>query len=247
MKIGRWSTGWLVIAMTTLAGPADAQTFRGRVVDERDDRPISTALIRLMNAAGQPLGVSIADSTGAYSVDAPGPGSYRLEAARLGFENFETPLFEVTLSDGVYPVDLLLRAAPIVLPGFTVAADRLPAEDVARSVRLMLGVSPASMRFRPIDFVDLMDHVDQGHALEDVLRGAHLPGLVVRYTTDGPCFSLRGAGCLPVYLNGLILNRDFMPGVPLDMLYSIVVVSPFDGVMQYGAGAVLLYTEAWLR
>lgn len=229
------------------ARTSHAQTVRGRVLDERDQRPVATALIRLVDESGEQLRVVIADSAGAFTVGAPGPGTYRLEAARLGFENFETPLLEVLGEDGVYAVELLMRAAPVELPGFTVGTNRLPSEEVSRSIRLILGVNPAFMRYRPIDFLDLRDHIDQRHTLEDVLRFANFPGLDVRYTTDGPCFSLRGAGCLPVFLNGMILNRDFLPGVPLDMLYSIVVVSPGDGVIQYPIGAVLLYTEAWLR
>ena len=96
-------------------------------------------------------------------------------------------------------------------------------------------------------FDAIQGHIMQGHNLEDLMRRTDRAGLIVRYTADGPCFSLRARGCLPVYLNGLRLNRDFMGDVPLDMLYTVVVVTPTDGVMQYGGGAVLLYTEAWLR
>ena len=237
--------GGLVLGGSALT--VEAQTFQGRVLDVRDQRPVPTALIRLVDESGEQLRVVIADSAGAFTVGAPGPGTYRLEAARLGFENFETPSLEVLAEDGVHAVELLMRAAPVALPGFTVGTNRLPTEEVSRSIRLILGVDPAFMRYRPIDFLELRDHIDQRHTLEDVLRFAELPGLVVSYTTDGPCFSIRSAGCLPVFLNGMILNRDFLPGVPLDMLYAIVVVSPGDGVIQYPLGAVLLYTEAWLR
>ena len=111
----------------------------------------------------------------------------------------------------------------------------------------MLGVSPRSMRYEPIGFDDIQGHIALGHNLEDLMRWTDTAGLIVRFTVDGPCFSLRARGCLPVYLNGSHLNREFMGDVPLDMLHTIVVVTPTDGVMQYLGGAVLLYTEAWLR
>jgi hypothetical protein len=102
------------------------------------------------------------------------------------------------------------------------------------------------MRYQPIDFDDIQDHIARGHNLEDMMRWSGTAGLIVSFTVDGPCFSLRARGCLPVYLNGLRLNRDFMADVPLDMLHTIVVVTTTDGVMQYPGGAVLLYTAAWL-
>jgi len=226
---------------------AAGQTFTGRVLDERSEEPVTTALVRLVDGEGAQLAVSIADSAGVYRVDVPGPGVYRLEAARIGFENFETPLLEVTNPDAEYPVDLLLRADPVELPGFTVMTDRASAEQVERQVRLMTGLSPASLRFEPLGFGEIQGHIDRAHNLDDVMRWEYAPGVLVRYTTDGPCYVYRSRGCLPVYLNGFRLNGDFMPEVPLDMLFTIVVLTPTDGSIAYPSGAVLLYTEAWIR
>ena len=229
-----------------LASPLSAQTFQGRVLDDQDERAIPTALIRLVDRAGEQHAVSIADSSGAYRLVAPKPGVYRLEAARLGFENFETPLLEAAQAGGVYPVDLLLRRAPVGIPGLTVEAG-VSSERADRQLRLMLGVSLRSLRYEPIRFDEIQDHIGKGRDLEGLMRWSQTVGLIVHFTTDGPCFSLRARGCLPVYLNGLHLNRDFMADVPLDMLHTIVVVTPTDGSLVYPSGAVLLYTEAWLR
>lgn len=227
--------------------PVAGQTLEGRVLDERDGRPVPAALIRLLDESGEQQRVVIADSSGAFTVGVPGPGAYRLEAARLGFGNVETPLVEAALLEGVYPVEMRMSVAPVRLPGFTVAGNQLPAEELSRSIRVLLGTSSAYMRYRPLGFLDLREHVDQRNSLEDVMRMANFSDFVVRPAINGLCFSLRSGGCLPVFLNGMILNRDFLPGVPVDMLYSIVVITPGDRVAQYPLGAVLLYTEAWLR
>jgi len=245
-SIGRF-VGALVAASALATVPLHAQTLQGRVVDDRDERPVPTALVRLVDEEGDQRAVSIADSAGFYRLDAPEPGVYRVEAARLGFENFETPLLEVTAPDGVYAVDLLMRAEPVDLPGFTVMTSRIPVEESDQQIRLMLGASLLSLRYAPIRLEEIEDHIARGHSLEDLMRWTNTAGMIVRYTTDGPCFSLRGRGCLPVYLNGLLLNRDFMGDVPLDMLYTIVVVTPTDPVIPYAGGAILLYTEAWVR
>jgi len=236
----------LSIASASFTASAEAQTFRGRVVDERDGRPVPTTLVRLVGEDGKQHAVSIADSSGVYRLRAPEPGVYRLEAARIGYENFVTPLLEVAQTGGVYPIDLLMRAAPLPLSGLTVET-RAATREADRQIRLITGLSPASMRHRPIRFPEIQSHLDQGHLLTDLLRWSNTVGLLVSNRIDGPCYSLRGRGCLPVYLNGMPIERDFVDGVPLDMLYTIVVVTPTDGSMAYPSGAVLLYTEAWLR
>lgn len=235
----------LVIAALVTPGAAEGQVFEGRVVEEGSEEPVPTALVHLIDAEGEARALAIADSSGRYRLEAPEPGVYRLEASRLGYRDLETPQFDVSAPDGVYPVDLVMRAAPVELPGLTVETNRLAGEELDRSLRLLLGSSPRALRFRPIDFAEIQSHIDRGHNLEDLLRWTNTASLIVRFTTEGPCFSLRGRGCLPVYLNGLRLNEDFMGDVPLDMLFTILVVTPTDPVMS-GAG-VYLYTETWLR
>jgi len=223
-----------------------AQTFQGRVVDEADNQPVPTALVRLVAEDGEQLAVSIADSSGAYRLRGPGPGTYRLEATRLGYENVVTPLLEAARTDGVYPVDLVTRAEPLPLSGLTVET-RVTDQEADRQIERMIGVTPASMRYHPIRLPEIQSHLGKSHSLTDVLRWGNLPSLGVRRTEEGPCYFLRGGACLTVYLNGLPVSRDFIENVPLDMLYTIVVVTPTDVSMTYPQGAVLLYTEVWLR
>lgn len=242
-----WSTTALALAALVVAAPLHAQTFQGRVVEDGTDAPVPTALVTLLDEEGEELGVSIADSSGFYRIGADEPGVYRLQAERIGYETVQTPLLEAGLEDGTYPVDIVLRTDPYELPGFTVMTNRVSDEEADREIQLMLGLDPASLRYRPIDFETIQDHVAKAHTLTDLMRWRNNAGLVVSRTTDGPCFSLRRRGCLPVYLNGLPIRRDFVEGVPLDMIYRIVILSPTDGTMASGGGAVLLYTEAWLR
>lgn len=232
--------------MASLARPADAQTFEGRVLEDGTDAAVTTALVTLLDGDGDQIGVSIADERGVYRVQAPEPGIYRLRAERIGFETFETPPLEVGSEDATYPVDLIVRNDPLELPGFTVETDRLSEEDADRAVQLILGISPASLRYRPIGFSTVQDHIDRAHTLPDLIRWEAKAGLVVRRDREGPCFSVRGRGCLPVYLNGLRLRREFVDVAPLDMIYRIVILTPTDGSMAYPGGAVLLFTERWL-
>lgn len=251
MRRGPVALGAVAVALGVLACAVpcelSAQTFRGRVVEDGGDLPISTALVHLLDEEGEHVAIAIADSGGFYRIQAPEPGVYRLEAARIGFETFRTPLLEARSAEGTYPIDLVLRTDPLHLPGFTVMTDRVSEEEVERQLRLVLGVHPASLRHRPIGADEIREHVEKGHTLVDLIRWQNLAGLVVHKTTDGPCFSARGRGCLPVYLNGFPLHSDFVEAAPLNMVYQIVVVTPTDPMTAYGGGAVLLFTEGWLR
>jgi carboxypeptidase family protein len=241
-----WTGGLFASALTCLSPMGvEAQLFEGRVLSDPDEVPVATALVRLLDADGEPIAISIADSVGGFRIAAPAPGVYRLDAERLGFRKVQSPLLEVVSEDATYAVDLLMVAAPVELPGLRVETERLSDEEADRGIQLILGSSVHALRYRPIRYAEIQDHLARGHSLEDLLRWSDTVGLIVRYTSEGPCFSLRGRGCLDVYLNDLRLNRDFMGDIPLDLIHTIVVVTPTDPVMT--GSAVRLYTESWIR
>lgn len=238
----------LVVILSSWAPlTAAGQVFQGRVTGASAEEPVATALVRLVDVEGGQLAISIADSAGFYRVEVPGPGTYRLEAERIGYQPVETPLLEAINPDGVFDIDLVMTPAPVELRGFSVMTNRLADEEADHTVRMIIGLHPNSLRFRPISFLQLQDHLARAHTLIDVMRWEFGAGIIVYETRDGPCFEYRGRSCLPVYLNGLAINRDFVQGVPLDMVFRIQVVTPTDGSVVYPGGAVLLFTEAWLR
>ena len=239
---------WLAAGVGFAVTPAStsAQTFQGRALEDGSEAPIATALVTLLDADGEQVAVSIADEGGLYRVRAPEPGVYRLRAERIGFATFETPLLQAGASDRSYTVDLVLRTDPLQLQGFTVETHRLSDEAADRAVQLILGISPRSLRIRPVGHDAIQGHLDRAHDLVDLLRWEAKAGLVITTNHQGPCIAVRARGCLPVYLNGLRLQRDFVESVPLEMIYRVVVVTSTDGSMVYPSGAVLLFTEAWL-
>ena len=177
------------------------QTFQGRVLDTISNLPVATTLVRLISEDGNLRGGSIADASGFYSIDVPGPGIYRLEGQMLGYENFLTPPIEVRNPEGVHPVDLLLRTSPLSVESLVVSAE-LP-------VRSSIDLSPSALRYKPIQFEDIQYHIGRGRDLSDALRRP-IPGRLIAFnTTEGPCFSLRSRNCLPVPPNGMHLSPDF--------------------------------------
>jgi hypothetical protein len=215
----------------------------GSVLDDENEELVVTALVRLINAAGEEQAIAAADSTGAFRIEAPAPGVYRLEAARLGYEIMQTPMLEALDPAGVYPLDLLLRKSPLPIRGLSIRVDN---EVADRQVRLMIGASIASLRKAPIRYDVIQSHLERGHALSDVLRWENVPSMNVFRTIDGPCFTIRRSGCLNVYFNGMRYRQEILDVLPLDMIHTIVIVFPGESIAYIG-GAILLYSEAWLR
>ena len=223
--------------------PAAAQVFQGRVLDDDNDSPVVTALVRLVDADGVEHAITAADSSGAYRVEAPGPGVFRLEAARLGYDRMETPLLDARDPGGIYPLDLILRKSPLPIRGLDIRVDNRQAD---RQVRLMIGASIASLRKAPIRYDEIQSHIERGHNLSDMLRWQNVPSMNVFRTVDGPCYTIRRSGCLPVYFNGMHYRQEVLDVLPLDMVHTLVVLFPGESIAYLG-GAILLYSEAWLR
>ena len=218
-----------------------AQTVEGSVLDSDDDRPVATAVVRLLDPDGEQRAIAAADSLGRYALAVPEPGVYRLKAERIGYQPMETPLLEMGRADGVYPLDLLVQRAPIPIEGLEVTN-----RELDRRVRLLTGISPAALRWKPLRREDLQDHVERAHDLTALMRWGNYAGIEVMVYDDGPCYLMRRYGCLPVYLDGFALTPEAFDLVALDMLQTVLVVGPNESI-QYPRGGVLMYTPGWVR
>lgn len=221
--------------------PLSGQTIQGRVLDQENQEPVATALVRLLDDAGEVRRVSAADSLGAFTIRAHAPGTFRLEVERIGYELLSTPLLDAPNSDGIYPLELLLERSPIPIPGLEVTTDM-----VDRRLQSITGLDPRSLRWEPMYRESLQSHLERAHDLTDLMRWNNLPGIEVFEHRDGPCYLMRRYGCLPVFLNGVELIPEIFDNVPLDMLETVAVLTPIESVI-YPRGAVLLYTEGWIR
>ncbi len=224
--------------------PALAQVFEGRVLDDGDGRPVATALVRLLTPDLEPVALTVADALGRYRIEVPGPGRYHLAAERIGFDPVTSHLLEVNDPDGTYAIDVGMRAVPLPLSGFVVTAERFA--EIERGITHQIGISPTALRVPPLMRPDIDAHLEKAHALSDVVRWSGVPSVIVKETTEGPCFQWRTRHCIEVYLNGFHIDAGFIDTVPLDMVETIVFVLPNESIV-YEAGAVLLYTEGWIR
>jgi hypothetical protein len=66
------------------ASPLAAQVIDGVVREEEGRTPVARAMIVLLDSAGAPLGQTRSGADGRFTVYAPGPGTYRVRAERVG-------------------------------------------------------------------------------------------------------------------------------------------------------------------
>ena len=182
----------------------NGQTFRGRAVDQTTNAPVATTLIRLIGEDGSPRGFSIADAAGLYSLNAPGPGVYHIEGERLGYEVFQTSTIEVLNSEGLFPVDLLMKRSPVLIESLVVSTERTDEQ-----IRSLIDASPDALRYGGVEFEKILDQIGRRGDISNALRWSESEGLVALSTSAGPCFPLQASDCEPVYLNGPHLNREF--------------------------------------
>ncbi|SDK78694.1 MFS transporter [Streptomyces indicus] len=97
---------------------SEGTAVRG-IVRTADQAPVPRAAVTLISLAGRQLGRTIAQADGAYSVDAPGPGSYVLIASADGFQ---PQAATVVVGDGPLAYDLLLSGTS-GLSGVVLAAE----------------------------------------------------------------------------------------------------------------------------
>lgn len=224
------------------AAPGAAQVIEGRATGD-DGVAVEGALVGLYDQDGTQRAATLANEQGFYRLDAPEPGEYILGAERIGFSPFRSPLLAVGDRAEPYRIDFEMLRAPVPIEGITVTADRR--EEIERQIRLMIGVSPKSLRREPILRDEIIANWERGRDLPGMLQWGSYPGLIVKKDREGFCYEMRGV-CAPVFLNGMALGPEWSQDIPLELLGSIVLLGRNESI-AYPSGAVLLYTEAWIR
>jgi len=91
------AAGWLL----TLTGTVGAQSIQGLLVDADTGHPISGALLVLTDDEGESVNKTMSDAAGAYSLEAPAPGSYRIRTDRIGFTSSTTDWIEIAVGEAI--------------------------------------------------------------------------------------------------------------------------------------------------
>jgi hypothetical protein len=112
----------VVAALPMFASGAHAQAVRGTVITP-DSVLVSGVIVTLIDSTGTPVARALADDGGRFTMRAPAPGTYRIEAKRLAFR----PTLDVPIkldSGRVLLHTLVLRGAPVQLEAVKVTAEQ---------------------------------------------------------------------------------------------------------------------------
>ncbi len=104
-----------------LAAPGSGQIVRGHLLDRSAGAPVGGAVVTLVDSAGTDVARVLSRASGWYAMTAPGPGRYRLRAARIGYEDAVTTPFELVAGQALER-DLAVTVRAIRLEGLTVKA-----------------------------------------------------------------------------------------------------------------------------
>lgn len=250
-----------VAALLALALPSPSlgQALSGRVLDERLERPVAGALLRLLDKDGKERGQALADSVGRFRLAPPKPGEYYLEATRIGYRRAVSPLLAFTGAEGTAELELMMAPAPIGLEGLSVEVDveGRAAQDLAIS-----GIRPADLGNRWISRSDIEAveiRPDVGRVIEwqniSNLRVIRPENLVPGSAPLGLCVSLvrarTGAGlgrCAMVVLNGVPITGEAALALDPEVVGGMAVLLPTEATLLFGVrgegGALLVWTRS---
>lgn len=103
--------------------PLAAQVIRGVTLDASNRAYVPATLVTLLSASGDSAAAAVTDERARFVITPPSPGTYRLRAQRIGFDDVETA--ELALREGEeVSVEILLGADPIELDPLTVTSRR---------------------------------------------------------------------------------------------------------------------------
>lgn len=103
------------------ATPVVAQTVRGTVVTEGSGEPVPGALTILLDTDGGRVAAGLSGPHGEFELTAPGPGSYRVSAERIGYTTSYTPFFDLS-ANAVVVRTVVASVEPVSLGSIHVTA-----------------------------------------------------------------------------------------------------------------------------
>jgi hypothetical protein len=232
-----------LLAGPPLVGLASAQSLRGVVLDASNRAAISGTAIQLQPDRGSQIRRATTDSAGAFYINAPEAGLYRVTATRLGFVQHRGDTVRLGNSETVTVEIQLDRTA-------------VPLKPVVVTGRIS-GLPDGFESRRAAGFGRFLTRKDiesrQGSQTSDILRG--MPGLVItpvrRGRGPGNTLAMRGpAGlCQPaVWIDGVFIagaSVDEML-VPTTLEAVEVYNSTSTAPIQYrtgNCGVVLFWTK----
>jgi hypothetical protein len=191
-----------------LALPLGAQTVRGNIIDESTKLPVAEVVVTLVDNVGSPVAPTVrSDSAGNFIVHASRPGTYRVNASRIGYRALRSDPVSLSLGQLVVLRLRMTTVAQQLVPIRVVERRALKLDELMSTSGFDLRESKGAGRF--LNAQELA-----GYGLEsaaEVLRSYLRPHVEIGDTLGGSYMYMRGSRgvqCAPeVYVDGHILTK----------------------------------------
>lgn len=110
----------LLAAALLAAVPAAAQVLEGRVTESQTLQPVVGARVTLLDETGEAVASAVTDAQGAFRLQSPGAGEFRLRAERVGLRATLTRTVGLAPGEAVQ-VEVRMAPEPVVLDSAVVA------------------------------------------------------------------------------------------------------------------------------
>lgn len=233
----------LVLGLLAMAPVASAQVVSGTLLEDETRTPLAGGLVTLISASAIIVGQARTDTAGAFHLELPRSGTYRLRAQLLGYAPALSPDIDLGSADTVF-VEFSLARDVVLLDPLVVTARSRHLTPAARSFYERAGSIPFG------DFITY-DEIQKSHVLRTTELLRRIGGMRLTPVAGGNEVTVRGT-CRPtVYVDGVRVDGyrtidDLAQPLELEGLevYKSAIGAPAEySGLRAGCAIVLIWTR----
>jgi hypothetical protein len=206
-----------------------------------DGAPISDAQLLVTDDSGTVRRMMIGGDDGVAFLARPLPAAGLLTIRRMGWQ--PTALRVDSSVGAAASIEAVLVPAPAPLTAVTIRA--------GHPLQRFYGMNPRAITGRVL-WPDQVEGLSPSAGLPDILRATGMAS-VIAYPIGAfgeYCYAMRfrlgGPQCMPIYLDGLKVDRTVVIDRP--MVHSVAILRPIDATLLFGMnapdGAILIFSTA---
>jgi hypothetical protein len=188
-----------LVAGLIVSSSATAQVITGTLLERSSNQPIDLGYIALLTESGEAVASTIASEYGRFTLRAPEPGAFLLQASALGYRKSVVGVFDIGV-DGLMQVEFRLELEAMTLQGLVVQAERVGEEPTLVNVGFYERIQ------RGLGHFITPEDIEQSPVLATAELFFGIPGVQLAPTTSGNQVVMTGTRglCPPtIYVDGV--------------------------------------------
>jgi|GEM_PF-4324700 len=240
----------VILSLLSIPQNICAQKISGRLYENHTNRPVSKAIVMILNTRNRIYDITMSDSLGQFSFDKLKLRSFIIKTYRYGFKNIVTDIYKLEKSDTLF-FQIGLDPEPILMDSVYISSDRIMAYLLSTGFYKRMK-SKTGYFFTQQDIEDKAPY-NLGQLFDDI------PGMIYQSSqTSANGFKEPGVYSLRhlhnnipanIYVDGKHVDSGFIDLIPPDQVMAVEVYkSSIDAPVQYGGsykpgGVILIWTK----